>query len=131
MAKADRIELFCQEILKGKSQRQAYYVAYPSSRNWKDNTVDSKASNFVRDDKVSARLQELRHQMEEENRISKNDIISQLGSIGLCDIDIDTIKPADKIKALELIAKLMGYDKPDSENAQGQIAKLIEGMKRG
>ena len=129
MAKADRIELFCQEILKGSSQRQAYYVAYPSSRDWKDSTVDSKASNFARDDKVLARLQELRRRLEEENRISKNDIISQLGSIGFCDIDEEYIKPADKIKALELIAKLMGYDKPEIENAHGQIARLIEGIK--
>lgn len=115
MAKADRVELFCQEILKGSSQRQAYYVAYPSSRGWKDSTVDSKASYFARDDKVLARLQELRDQMEEDNRISKNDIITHLSKIGLSDIDAGSIKPSDKIKALELMAKMLGYDQAESK----------------
>lgn len=116
MAKADRIELFCQEILKGSSQRQAYYVAYPSSRNWKEASVDSHASRFAKESKVLERLQELRRQAEEENKISRNDIIAQLSTIGFSDIDPENVRPTDKIKALEVIAKLLGYDRQNNDN---------------
>ena len=29
-------ELFAQEILKGKTQADAYRIAYPCSKNWKE-----------------------------------------------------------------------------------------------
>ena len=52
-------EKFVEGILEGKSQRQAYYVAYPRSRNWKENAVDSMASQLMDNPKVKQRLQEL------------------------------------------------------------------------
>ena len=36
-------EKFVEEIAKGKTQRQAYLVAYPNSKNYKENTIDSRA----------------------------------------------------------------------------------------
>lgn len=122
MAKEDRIELFCQAILKGQSQRQAYYTAYPAARNWKDSTVDSKASGFAKNDKVLARLEALRKEMEEENRIEKNDILAHLGRIGFADVDCGNIRPGEKIKALELMAKLLGYDQ---NNSTGQELGVV------
>lgn len=110
MAKEDRIELFCQAILKGQSQRQAYYTAYPASKKWKDSTVDSKASVFAKNDKVLARLGKLREELAEENRIEKNDIITNLSKIGFAEVDCEHIRPGEKIKALEIMAKLLGYD---------------------
>lgn len=128
MAKADRVEIFCNEIVNGKSQRQAYYAAYPSSRKWKNGTVDSKASNFSKDGKVLARLQELRNQRQEESRITQTELIEQLKSIGFADIDFECLKPTDKIKALELIARMLGLDKPvdygeveDLSTAEGDV----------
>ena len=84
MAKADRVELFCQEIIHGKSQRQAYYTAYPNSRKWKPETVDCKASVLANDDKVLARLAELRRQAEANNQISRDDILRELEKYRVC-----------------------------------------------
>lgn len=53
-------EKFVDGILEGLSQRQAYYRAYPKSKNWKDNTVDSRASVLMTNKKVIKRLRELR-----------------------------------------------------------------------
>lgn len=124
-----RIEIFCDELFKTNNQRRAYRAAYPSAEKWKDSTVDSKASNLAKDDKVLARLEQLRAAAAEENRISRNDIIKQLKMIGFADIDPDSIKPADKIKALELISKMLGLDRPDMDDG-GMIRELIEGLKK-
>lgn len=64
-------EKFVAAIIEGKSQRQAYYEAYPKSRNWKPENVDSKASTLAKDAKVSARINELRAKIEAET-IKKN-----------------------------------------------------------
>lgn len=40
-------------LAKGFSQRQAYYKAYPISKNWKDSTVDSNASRTFKNEKVA------------------------------------------------------------------------------
>lgn len=49
----DRQEIYVQELLNGKSQRQAYRIAYPKSKKWKDSTIDSRASKLFKDDKVT------------------------------------------------------------------------------
>lgn len=125
-----RIETFCNELFKTNNQRRAYRAAYPSSIHWKDSTVDSKASEFAKNDKVLERLAELRKEAAEENRISRNDLIAQLKNIGFADIELENIKPADKIKAIELIAKMLGFDKPETENNDGMIRELLEGLKK-
>lgn len=55
-----RHETFVQELAKGVSQRKAYRAAYPKSENWKDATVDAKACNLAKDDKILARYKELK-----------------------------------------------------------------------
>ena len=41
-------EHYIQGLISGLSQREAYRQAYPSSRKWKDNVVDSKASDMLK-----------------------------------------------------------------------------------
>ncbi|MFB5068298.1 MAG: terminase small subunit [Aerococcus sanguinicola] len=48
--------------IAGLSQRKAYRLAYPSSEKWKDEVVDSKASNLLKNGKVLARYRELLQQ---------------------------------------------------------------------
>lgn len=57
-----RHETFAQELAKGVSQRKAYRAAYPKSEKWKDATVDAKACNLAKDDKVKARYTELKEE---------------------------------------------------------------------
>lgn len=131
VAKVDKIELFCQEIVKGSSQRQAYYAAYPSSMKWKPETVDSKASVLANSDKVLERLSELREEIKGESKISRNEIINQLKKIGFADIPDGKIQAKDKVKALDSLIKILGYDKPsDSENGQQAHNELMKAIKR-
>ena len=51
-------EMFVQELIKGKSQREAYKTAYDCEK-MKDENIDSKASNLFANVKVRARYEEL------------------------------------------------------------------------
>ena len=59
-------EIFIQELLKGNTQRQAYLKAYPSRKNWKENSLDAAASTLFKNDKVRKRYDELLNKMREE-----------------------------------------------------------------
>ena len=128
MALIDRIETFCNELIKTNNQRKAYRAAYPSSVKWKDATVDSKASVFAKTDKVLERLAELRKEMAEENQIDRTEILEQLKTIGFADIDLENIRTTDKIKALEIMAKMLGFDRPEPEDDSAILTKLIRGF---
>ena len=58
-------EKFIQELLKGNTQRQAYIKAYPSKKNWKENSLDSNASTLFKQQKVRQRYDELLNEMRE------------------------------------------------------------------
>lgn len=61
---AQKIEVFCQQIMLGLSQSDAYRKAHPPSVKWKPETVHNEASKFVRVPEVSTRLKELQeHQL--------------------------------------------------------------------
>ena len=52
-------ELFCEEVVSGKTQAEAYRIAY-SAQDMLDKTIWSKASELMTNGKVTARLEELR-----------------------------------------------------------------------
>lgn len=83
-------EKFVQELIKGKSQRQAYRAAYPNSKKWKDNVVDVKASELLKNGKVSVRYNELRGKVikraEEKAIITAEEIIQGIADIAKDDI---------------------------------------------
>lgn len=83
-------EKFVQELIKGKSQRQAYRTAYPNSKKWKDNVVDVKASELLKNGKVSVRYNELRGKVikraEEKAIITAEEIIQGIADIAKDDI---------------------------------------------
>jgi len=106
-----RQEQFVQELAKGKTQRQAYLLAYPSSKKWKPETVDVKASLLANQDKVLVRLEELRREIEEENKISRKKIIDELAEGAFATKRPQTY--TEKLKALEMLIKVLGYEKPE------------------
>lgn len=59
-------EQFVKNIIDGMSQADAYRYAYPNQR-MSDKTIWEKASRLMSDDKVRARLQELRDKMVDDS----------------------------------------------------------------
>lgn len=111
MALTAKRERFCIELSNGKSQRQAYRIAYPKSETWKDSAVDSQASILANNSEILERLRELRKEAENLNLVTKGEILGELKKLGFAAIDPDLIKPSDKIKALEKMAEMLGYFK--------------------
>jgi len=58
----EKQEKFVLELLKGKTQREAYKAAY-DAKNMKDSTIDSKSSLLFKQDKIRARYEELRQEV--------------------------------------------------------------------
>ena len=104
-------EAFLDGLMKGKSQRQAYLDAYPERAGWKKESLDISASRLLNDNaKVALRYQELQEEARAAAAISRDTIISELREIGFADIDLDRVSVKDKIKALELLVKILGYE---------------------
>ena len=86
----DKQERFVQELLKGKSQRVAYRIAYPKSLKWKDESVDQVASRLIKSVKVISRYEKLKSKLisRSESRaiITAEEIIQGIASIAKDDI---------------------------------------------
>ena len=125
-------EKFVQELVKGKSQRQAYRSAYPSSLKWKDATVDSRASNAMKNGKILARYEELKKKVADrtvydaaEVRQTILDTLMAILTADVADGDVDgrAVKNKrwdsknrviydhyDKLEAAKMLREMLGID---------------------
>lgn len=122
-------EKYINNLVKGMSQRIAYRNAYPSSKKWKDETVDSKASTLLKNEKVKERYKKLidkvNNKLEERTIMNALERMKWLTDVINGDIledvplmtkatkdKVDTIKCPTKIdtrlKALDTLNKMSG-----------------------
>lgn len=70
MARTDRLtkqqEDFVAALISGKTQREAYIEAYPKAANWKETSIDPKASALFKQDKIQKRYNELLEEYKKE-----------------------------------------------------------------
>jgi len=82
-------EKFVQELIKGKSQRNAYKAAYNAKR-MSNNSIDREASILLKNPKVSQRYNELKSKVikkaEDKAIITAEEIIKEITSIAKDDI---------------------------------------------
>src|SRR5699024_8161203 len=71
-------EKYVQGLVAGLSQRQAYYKAYPHSKNWTERTVDSRASELLKKSNVLGRYNELMDEHKEKALWTREDSINKL-----------------------------------------------------
>lgn len=90
MSLTDKQEAFVQALVRGLSQREAYYEAYPKSKQWKEASVDSKACLLAQNVKVMSRLNELtvkvRASAEKKAIVTTEQVLQQLAEIGFADM---------------------------------------------
>lgn len=113
-------ERYCQERLKGESQRQAYKIAFAPPR-MTDKNIDEKASALERKDKVKARLNELKQELAKEAvwdrkksldalkgfyEIASKKSISNIGTV-------DSALVNAGIRAVAEINKMLGLNEPE------------------
>lgn len=66
-------EKFVQELLKGKSQRQAYIASFDTSK-MKTSTIDNKACNLFKEEEVRTRYKELRSELTKDSMDDVKDV---------------------------------------------------------
>lgn len=85
----DKQEKYVQELIKGRSQREAYRIAYPKCKAM-DKTIDEKASKLFALDKVRTRYNQINDRLikeaEDECIVSAKDVLRELKRIGFADI---------------------------------------------
>ena len=112
-------EKYVQNLVKGLSQREAYRKAYPSSLKWKDNIVDSKASNLFKNGKVLARYNELIDKADDEAIMSAKERMIWLTNVINGNVTNTTYDSngnaynneayiSDKLKAVDVLNKMSG-----------------------
>lgn len=82
-------EKFVQELIKGKSQREAYKAAY-NAKKMSDNAIDVEASKLLKNPKVALRFKELNGKLikmaEEKAIITAEEVIREIAGIAKDDI---------------------------------------------
>ncbi len=110
-------EKFVQNIVKGMSQREAYKNSY-NAKNMKDDTIDNKACNLFKQDKIRARYEELLKKIEDKTIMTAEERQIWLSKVVKGDIKItreydDEIKEyepymSDRLKAMDILNKMSG-----------------------
>ena len=118
-----RHEKFAQGLASGMSQRNAYRVAFPNSKRWKDETVDSKASVLSKNDKVLERLRELAEQSTSETVMNATQRKEWLTRI----IMNDDESTKDRLKAVDILNRMEG-EYVEKVQLGGQVNNPMAGL---
>ena len=130
MALTAKQERFVQEYLVDRNATQAAIRA-----GYSDKTAEVIGYENLRKPQIAEEVSKRERKLAEKAGITQERVIEALASIGLKDIDLENLRPADKIKALELLGKHLGMfsDKPTAEkqpdhndNLYEAIAKAVE-----
>lgn len=135
-------EKFVQELIKNKSQREAFRIAYPRSRSWKDENVDSSASNLLKNHKVAARYNELQSKVlaeaEKKCIITATEILEELSRIATADIKdflefktVKTVVDTDKETGEPIIDYAPVVNTKDSSQIDGRVIQEVSINSRG
>jgi len=95
-------EQFVQNIIQGMSQADAYRSAYPNQK-MADKTIHEAASRLMANNKVLARLSELRGQLTKETIMSAQKRLEWLTEVISGENDINA-----KLKAVDIMNKMQG-----------------------
>ena len=99
----DKQEAFVRNIIEGMNQADAYRAAYPKQR-MSDKTIWEAASRLMKNDKVVARLKELRDELAKPSIMTAQDRLEWLSNI----INSDEETTDTKLKASDQMNKMQG-----------------------
>lgn len=116
-------EKFAQGIFEGLSQRKAYRAAFPSSRKWKDATVDNRASELYNTNEILGRVKELQESAATDSILSVIERKKWLSGV----IESFDERTENKLKALDLLNKMDGeYTTKIEANVDSEMHINIE-----
>ena len=123
MALTEKQKRFADEYLTDLNATQAAIRAGYSRK-----TANRIASENLSKLDIQKYIQERLKERQERAEITQDMIVDELGKLGFADIETEFLKPSDKIKALELMARMLGLDRPidygeaeDLSEAEGDV----------
>ena len=119
-------ELFVQGLLAGKTRYEAYCFAFPEDRKKNKRTVENKASRLASQPAVVARLEELRNGVRKDAAVSLGEFVLELQKIALGYVDLSGLKIQDKLRALELLAKVLNLTNTGTSPDVEDLTPLAE-----
>ena len=123
-------EGFCQSYLETGNASEAYRLNY-STENMKTETIHREAHSVLENPKVSARVKELRSEIELRNQVTLDSLIAELEEARQAALTADTPQAAAATGATLGKAKLLGYDKPQQVEVTGRDGGAIEHVVSG
>lgn len=112
----DNQKIFADEYLIDRNATRAYKAAYPEVKT--DNSAAVSGNRLLRNDKVAEYIKEKMDEKTERTKVKGDDVIRELATIGFAkttSVNGFEIKTSDKLKALELIARILGMFTDKSE----------------
>src|SRR5262245_46082513 len=115
-----RQEKFCQEIVAGNTQSEAYRAAY-NTKHMKTSTVHNKAYGLMQKGEIRARVEELRQPVVQAIQKSRIEWLQEIERCAFFDIleivdqhgkktgKTQNLKLSDRLDALELFGKATGF----------------------
>ena len=124
-------ELFVQGIISGLSQRQAYRKAYPSAKKWRDNVVDNKASELLKNGEVLVRYRELLKQFSNMSLWAREQAFNEyewLKNKARASIEIEGVRQANSTAYLSALDGMNNMAFRDLELADKKLRLEIENL---
>jgi len=78
-------DLFAREVARGRSQAEAYRMAYPKSRAWKEKTLHPRASTLMSNSNVATRVATLQKAAADEVVVDRNRLLREMLRLALAD----------------------------------------------
>jgi len=124
-------ELFCQYLVGGMKQREAYKKAFAPPR-MKDKGISEHASVMANSPKIVARINELKNELKAENATTVNKVLEQLTKIAFSDITNFTSFGKNEITTKDGRVLNVNYvDFKESKDVDGTIIQEVKQGKDG
>jgi phage terminase small subunit len=112
-------QLFVDEYLKDRNATQAAIRAGYSPKS-----ADVNGPRLLGNARISDAIGKAVSEASGSAKLSREDLLKELSKGAFHKLDMDNWRPADKLKAIEIIAKLLGYfDATDTGNHKDESAK--------
>lgn len=119
-------EAFAQAVASGKSQSDAYRIAYPKSLKWQPDTVWKRASEMMADGNVSGRVAAIKAELAERGLWTRED-----SARALIAVVQSPDKQSDVVAAVKVLNDMHGFEAPKEIKHSGSAVTLIvQGIKQ-
>ena len=116
-------ELFCQNIFKGMSQRDAYKESY-NTEHTTDKSIDELSCRLASEIKIKSRIEQLKQKLENKTIVTVDYVLKGIKEIA----EKNEARDNDKLKAYELLGKYkaMFTDKTELSGGEELIIKILK-----